>query len=135
MPIGCTVWDMTNDKCFDFDEAKTIKKIVLKLQCQSCNHYSQHPIKVLSHFSYAKLNQVCHHLFYLNLSWLPVSQRCKHSEIIGDKKGKRTSVPSKINGMPWLRNAYLYCLITNDFMRGAASFFFPEHASQAAASP
>jgi len=83
MPIGCTVWDMTNDKCFDFDEAKTTKKIVLKLQCQSCNHYSQHPIKVLSHFSYAKLNQVCHHLFYLNLSWLPVSQRCKHSEIIG----------------------------------------------------
>ncbi|XP_066358816.1 rRNA biogenesis protein RRP5-like isoform X1 [Miscanthus floridulus] len=68
MPIGCTVWDMTNDKCFDFDEAKTTKKIVLKLQCQSCNHYSQHPIK-----------------------------RCKHSEIIGDKKGKRTSVPSKIN--------------------------------------
>jgi len=126
---------MTNDKCCDF-EAKTTKNIVLKLQCQSCKHYSsQHPIKVLSHFSYAKLNQVCHHLFYLNLSWLPVSQRCKHSEIIGDKKGKRTSVPSKINGMPWLQNAYLYCLITNDFMRGAASFFFPEHASQAAASP
>jgi len=66
---------------------------------------------------------------------LPVSQRCKHFEIGGDKKGKRTSVPSKINGMPWLQNAYLYCLITNDFMRGAASFFFPEHASQAAASP
>ncbi|RWW63984.1 hypothetical protein BHE74_00028804 [Ensete ventricosum] len=27
-------------------QAKTTKKIVLKLQCQSCKHYSQHPIKV-----------------------------------------------------------------------------------------
>ncbi|KAK8459349.1 hypothetical protein SEVIR_2G127800v4 [Setaria viridis] len=27
-------------------KAKTTKKIVLKLQCQSCKHYSQHPIKV-----------------------------------------------------------------------------------------
>ncbi|BAT01828.1 Os07g0523700, partial [Oryza sativa Japonica Group] len=36
---------------------------VLKLQCQSCKHYSQHPIK-----------------------------RCKHFEIGGDKKGKGTSL-------------------------------------------
>ncbi|EAZ40055.1 hypothetical protein OsJ_24496 [Oryza sativa Japonica Group] len=43
--------------------AKTTKKIVLKLQCQSCKHYSQHPIK-----------------------------RCKHFEIGGDKKGKGTSL-------------------------------------------
>merc|ERR1711915_1079462 len=43
-------------------KAKT-KKIVLKLQCQSCKHYSQHPIK-----------------------------RCKHFEIGGDKKGKGTSL-------------------------------------------
>ncbi|RZR84927.1 hypothetical protein BHM03_00011840, partial [Ensete ventricosum] len=28
-----------------FCQAKTTKKIVLKLQCQSCKHYSQHPIK------------------------------------------------------------------------------------------
>ncbi|ONL94980.1 60S ribosomal protein L36a [Zea mays] len=28
-------------------KAKTTKKIVLKLQCQSCKHYSQHAIKVL----------------------------------------------------------------------------------------
>ncbi|KAJ3680235.1 hypothetical protein LUZ60_016513 [Juncus effusus] len=27
-------------------KAKTTKKIVLKLQCQSCKHYSQHAIKV-----------------------------------------------------------------------------------------
>ncbi|CAN6203749.1 unnamed protein product, partial [Urochloa humidicola] len=44
-------------------KAKTTKKIVLKLQCQSCKHYSQHPIK-----------------------------RCKHFEIGGDKKGKGTSL-------------------------------------------
>ncbi|KAG6481404.1 hypothetical protein ZIOFF_053806 [Zingiber officinale] len=44
-------------------QAKTTKKIVLKLQCQSCKHYSQHPIK-----------------------------RCKHFEIGGDKKGKGTSL-------------------------------------------
>jgi len=44
-----------------------------------------------------------------------VSQRCKHSEIIGDKKGKRTSVPSKINGMPWLRNALAKNLIGEEF--------------------
>ncbi|XP_066368678.1 large ribosomal subunit protein eL42 isoform X1 [Miscanthus floridulus] len=35
-------------------KAKTTKKIVLKLQCQSCKHYSQHPIKALSHFSWAE---------------------------------------------------------------------------------
>jgi large subunit ribosomal protein L44e len=29
-------------------QAKTTKKIVLKLQCQSCKHYSQHPIKVFT---------------------------------------------------------------------------------------
>ena len=81
MPVGCTVWDMTNDKCFDFDEAKTTKKIVLKLQCQSCNHYSQHPIKVLSHFSNAK------HAVELSMSQsflVPVPQRCKHFEIGAD---------------------------------------------------
>uniref|UniRef100_A0A453LEN0 60S ribosomal protein L44 n=1 Tax=Aegilops tauschii subsp. strangulata TaxID=200361 RepID=A0A453LEN0_AEGTS len=44
-------------------EAKTTKKIVLKLQCQSCKHYSQRAIK-----------------------------RCKHFEIGGDKKGKGTSL-------------------------------------------
>ncbi|RLN36121.1 hypothetical protein C2845_PM03G26990 [Panicum miliaceum] len=44
-------------------KAKTTKKIVLKLQCQSCKHYSQHPIK-----------------------------RCKYFEIGGDKKGKGTSL-------------------------------------------
>ncbi|KAI0507499.1 hypothetical protein KFK09_013624 [Dendrobium nobile] len=44
-------------------KAKTTKKIVLKLQCQSCKHFSQHPIK-----------------------------RCKHFEIGGDKKGKGTSL-------------------------------------------
>ncbi|KAH7366351.1 hypothetical protein KP509_18G074600 [Ceratopteris richardii] len=38
---------------------KTTKKIVLKLQCQSCKHVMQHPIK-----------------------------RCKHFEIGGDKKCK-----------------------------------------------
>ncbi|KAK1306771.1 60S ribosomal protein L44 [Acorus calamus] len=43
--------------------AKTTKKIVLRLQCQSCKHVSQHPIK-----------------------------RCKHFEIGGDKKGKGTSL-------------------------------------------
>uniref|UniRef100_A0A453SVL0 60S ribosomal protein L44 n=1 Tax=Aegilops tauschii subsp. strangulata TaxID=200361 RepID=A0A453SVL0_AEGTS len=43
--------------------AKTTKKIVLKLQCQSCKHYSQRAIK-----------------------------RCKHFEIGGDKKGKGTSL-------------------------------------------
>jgi hypothetical protein len=50
-----------------------------------------------------------------------VSQRCKHIEIGGDKKGKGTYVPSKINGMPWLLNASLSCLMTCE---GAASFFF-----------
>merc|ERR1712203_828922 len=40
-------------------KAKTTKKIVLKLQCQSCKQVSQVPIK-----------------------------RCKHFEIGGDKKGK-----------------------------------------------
>ncbi|XP_071689247.1 large ribosomal subunit protein eL42-like [Rutidosis leptorrhynchoides] len=44
-------------------KAKTTKKIVLRLQCQSCKHMSQHPIK-----------------------------RCKHFEIGGDKKGKGTSL-------------------------------------------
>ncbi|KAG6555824.1 hypothetical protein Mapa_002464 [Marchantia paleacea] len=44
-------------------KAKTTKKIVLKLQCQSCKHVTQHPIK-----------------------------RCKHFEIGGDKKGKGTSL-------------------------------------------
>ncbi|XP_042406177.1 uncharacterized protein LOC121996312 isoform X1 [Zingiber officinale] len=44
-------------------QAKTTKKIVLTLQCQSCKHYSRHPIK-----------------------------RCKHFEIGGDKKGKGTSL-------------------------------------------
>ncbi|KAK6932097.1 Ribosomal protein L44e, partial [Dillenia turbinata] len=44
-------------------KAKTTKKIVLRLQCQSCKHVSQHPIK-----------------------------RCKHFEIGGDKKGKGTSL-------------------------------------------
>ncbi|CAA7394443.1 unnamed protein product [Spirodela intermedia] len=44
-------------------KAKTTKKIVLKLQCQGCKHYSQHAIK-----------------------------RCKHFEIGGDKKGKGTSL-------------------------------------------
>uniref|UniRef100_A0A453SVK6 60S ribosomal protein L44 n=1 Tax=Aegilops tauschii subsp. strangulata TaxID=200361 RepID=A0A453SVK6_AEGTS len=44
-------------------QAKTTKKIVLKLQCQSCKHYSQRAIK-----------------------------RCKHFEIGGDKKGKGTSL-------------------------------------------
>ncbi|XP_010450063.1 PREDICTED: 60S ribosomal protein L36a-like [Camelina sativa] len=40
-------------------KAKTTKKIVLRLQCQSCKHFSQRPIK-----------------------------RCKHFKIGGDKKGK-----------------------------------------------
>lgn len=44
-------------------KAKTTKKIVLRLQCQSCKHVSQHPIK-----------------------------RCKHFEIGGDKKGKGTTL-------------------------------------------
>ncbi|KAL8154445.1 hypothetical protein V2J09_012205 [Rumex salicifolius] len=44
-------------------KAKTTKKIVLRLQCQSCKHMSQHSIK-----------------------------RCKHFEIGGDKKGKGTSL-------------------------------------------
>ncbi|CAI0376815.1 unnamed protein product [Linum tenue] len=44
-------------------QAKTTKKIVLRLQCQGCKHVSQHPIK-----------------------------RCKHFEIGGDKKGKGTSL-------------------------------------------
>ncbi|KAJ8437964.1 hypothetical protein Cgig2_033697 [Carnegiea gigantea] len=44
-------------------KAKTTKKIVLRLQCQSCKHVSQHAIK-----------------------------RCKHFEIGGDKKGKGTSL-------------------------------------------
>nr|GEV20213.1 60S ribosomal protein L44 [Tanacetum cinerariifolium] len=44
-------------------KAKTTKKIVLKLQCQSCKHSSQHAIK-----------------------------RCKHFEIGGDKKGKGTTL-------------------------------------------
>ncbi|AEE76760.1 60S ribosomal protein L36a [Arabidopsis thaliana] len=44
-------------------KAKTTKKIVLRLQCQSCKHFSQRPIK-----------------------------RCKHFEIGGDKKGKGTSL-------------------------------------------
>ncbi|KAH0943128.1 hypothetical protein HID58_002765 [Brassica napus] len=43
--------------------AKTTKKIVLRLQCQTCKHFSQHSIK-----------------------------RCKHFEIGGDKKGKGTSL-------------------------------------------
>ncbi|XP_062183474.1 large ribosomal subunit protein eL42z/eL42y-like [Phragmites australis] len=44
-------------------KAKTTKKIVLKLQCQSCKLYSQQVIK-----------------------------RCKHFKISGDKKGKGTSL-------------------------------------------
>ncbi|CAI5497260.1 unnamed protein product [Closterium sp. Naga37s-1] len=44
-------------------KAKTTKKIVLRLQCQSCKHMHQTPIK-----------------------------RCKHFEIGGDKKGKSTSL-------------------------------------------
>ncbi|WZZ43197.1 hypothetical protein YC2023_039456 [Brassica napus] len=44
-------------------KAKTTKKIVLRLQCQTCKHFSQHSIK-----------------------------RCKHFEIGGDKKGKGTSL-------------------------------------------
>ncbi|KAJ4718844.1 60S ribosomal protein L44 [Melia azedarach] len=45
------------------NQAKTTKKIVLRLQCQGCKHVSQHPIK-----------------------------RCKHFEIGGDKKRKGTSL-------------------------------------------
>ncbi|KAG8080729.1 hypothetical protein GUJ93_ZPchr0007g5290 [Zizania palustris] len=37
-------------------KAKTTKKIVLKLQCQSCKHYSQHAIKVCCSYQ---------HLFYI----------------------------------------------------------------------
>jgi large subunit ribosomal protein L44e len=44
-------------------KAKTTKKIVLRLQCQTCRQVSQHPIK-----------------------------RCKHFEIGGDKKGKGASL-------------------------------------------
>ncbi|GMY33085.1 60S ribosomal protein L44-like [Fagus crenata] len=44
-------------------KAKTTKKIVPRLQCQSCKHMSQRAIK-----------------------------RCKHFEIGGDKKGKGTSL-------------------------------------------
>lgn len=29
-------------------QAKTTKKIVLRLQCQSCKHVTQHPIKVIT---------------------------------------------------------------------------------------
>lgn len=46
---------------FVHPQAKTTKKIVLKLQCQSCKHVSQHPIKacifikiILKQFSYMK---------------------------------------------------------------------------------
>ena len=66
MHVGCTVWDMKN------------VEIVLKLQCQSCKHYTQHPINVLSHFSYAK------HVVESSMSQsflVPVPQRCKHFEI------------------------------------------------------
>jgi len=44
-------------------KAKTTKKIVLRLSCQSCKAVSQHAIK-----------------------------RCKHFEIGGDKKGKAASL-------------------------------------------
>tara|TARA_B100000405_G_scaffold131573_1_gene92075 strand:+ start:6526 stop:6678 length:153 start_codon:yes stop_codon:yes gene_type:complete len=42
-----------------FQQAKTTKKIVLRLQCNTCKAVCMHPIK-----------------------------RCKHFEIGGDKKGK-----------------------------------------------
>ncbi|CAD6334967.1 unnamed protein product [Miscanthus lutarioriparius] len=58
-------------------KAKTTKKIVLKLQCQSCKHYSQHRSR--------------HCLISLGLNML-LNQRCKHFEIGGDKKGKGTSL-------------------------------------------
>jgi len=44
-------------------KAKTTKKIVLRLQCQTCKTVGMHPIK-----------------------------RCKHFEIGGDKKGKGASL-------------------------------------------
>ncbi|KAF9605310.1 hypothetical protein IFM89_015926 [Coptis chinensis] len=46
-----------------FEMTKTTKKIVLRLQCQSCKHVSQHAIK-----------------------------KCKHFLIGWDKKGKGTSL-------------------------------------------
>ncbi|GFP85555.1 60S ribosomal protein l44 [Phtheirospermum japonicum] len=47
-------------KCrYDYKQAKTTKKIVLRPHCQGCKHISQHAIK-----------------------------RCKHFEIGEDKKGK-----------------------------------------------
>jgi hypothetical protein len=54
---ACSVINVGYDKwdCIYTFQAKTTKKIVLKLQCQSCKHYSQHAIKVLSWFSRAKL--------------------------------------------------------------------------------
>ncbi|KAF7067983.1 hypothetical protein CFC21_073788, partial [Triticum aestivum] len=71
-------------------KAKTTKKIVLKLQCQSCKHYSQRAIKVCFFFSCTE------HLFFVPLCFaqpvfIPL-QRCKHFEIGGDKKGKGTSL-------------------------------------------
>jgi len=45
--------------CRHSSQAKTTKKIVLRLQCSTCKYTHMHPIK-----------------------------RCKHFEIGGDKKGK-----------------------------------------------
>ncbi|KAF7143622.1 hypothetical protein RHSIM_Rhsim05G0149600 [Rhododendron simsii] len=75
-------------------KAKTTKKIVLRLQCQGCKHVSQHPIKVNSS-TYRPLSCVLLLAKMLTemLTEMPLfSQRCKHFEIGGDKKGKGTSL-------------------------------------------
>ena len=48
-------------------QAKTTKKIVLRLQCQACKHVSQHAIKVISHAT-----------LFLTVIFLPCHFKCSN---------------------------------------------------------
>ncbi|XP_042377062.1 uncharacterized protein LOC121970411 [Zingiber officinale] len=72
-------------RCSPPFQSKTTKKIVLTLQCQSCEHYSRHPIK-----------------------------RCKHFEIGGDKKGQEL-LSSRLFFFPNSRSSnYMLCGIASE---------------------
>ena len=108
--IECT---MLRARVVPTEQAKTTKKIVLKLQCVECKIITQAPIKVcllvgarLSVWKHSSLrrfffflSKICLNsetidddeqlmiVFFL-IFWGAVKQRCKHFEIGGDKKSK-----------------------------------------------
>ncbi|XP_042414703.1 uncharacterized protein LOC122003708 [Zingiber officinale] len=82
-------------------QAKTTKKIVLTLQCQSCKHYSRHPIK-----------------------------RCKHFEIGEDKKGKGTSLFSFVFFFQILGAATTCYVALHPNLRSVTGKYFDEELSR-----